>query len=41
MSRGVSRKSKNNDDLSKINEIRTPISLANLRINLKQSPSNA
>jgi len=40
MSRGVSRKSKNNDDLSKINEIRTPISLANLGINLKQSPSN-
>jgi len=33
MSRGDSRKSKNNDELNKINEIRTPISLANLGIN--------
>jgi len=41
MSRGDSRKSKNNDELIKINEIRTPISLANLGINLKQSPLNS
>jgi len=41
MNRGDSRKSKNSDDLIKIDEIRTPISLANLGINLKQSPSNS
>ena len=41
MNRGDLRKSKNNNDLTNINETRTPISLANLGINLKQSSSNS